>query len=237
MFAVGAVMTVIHGTFLAKAQACFTGAGSVHIDTVLAQTALLAPFSHGKITLVAAKTMGSIAKSTVYAKLDSMGDRAVLIVVHAFVALAAFVAKMCNLAIAFVTAGAMGPLVYGTFKAKAQPVVGGARSVYIDTILAQAALLAPFSHSKIASLTVGAVGTLIISALQAHIVARFLVGAAVTDFRAGAVGTNAAFDAQLYAGITFVAFAAIGRAVNPILAIGAGMPCMNRNGERRNHAQ
>ena len=72
----------------------------------------------------------------------------------------------------------------GTLKAKIHSVDAGARIVYIDAIAAQSTLLAPLLHNKIALVTTGTVCALFKSALQTHIVADFLGGAAVADFRA-----------------------------------------------------
>lgn len=53
-------------------------------------------------------------------------------------------------------------------------------------------------------------GALLIGTLKSDIASDFFLGAAATDLRAGTLGTNATFNAQINACITFVTFAAIG---------------------------
>ena len=210
--------------FHTKHHSVNTGALLIDLHTITAQTALLTPAGRIEIAHVTTGAMGSPVCGTVYTKLSSVGHRTVIVIVRTVAAQTAVVTKMFNAAIAFVASGAVAlTLFYGAIKAKAHSMVGGARNVYFNTFSAQTALLAPFSHNKIASLTVGAVCTLLNSTLQTHIVADLLVGAAVTNFRAGTIGTLAALDAQIYTRITLVAFLAIGRAVNKIFTIGTAM--------------
>ena len=145
----------------------------------------MAPVFHVTIALIAAWAMAVIACSTFVAKIGSLDVRTPLIVFHTILAHTALNAKVCNFAIACVTAGAMGlPFIYSAIKANALPVEGAASHVDFYTIGAHTALLAPFAHIKIALVTTGTVGTFFNSTLQTHIVADFLGGAAVADFRA-----------------------------------------------------
>ena len=145
----------------------------------------MAPVFHVTIALVAAWAMAVIACSTFVAKIGSLDVRTPLIVFHTILAHTALNAKVCNFAIACVTAGAMGlPFIYSAIKANALPVEGAASHVDFYTIGAHTALLAPLLHNKIALVTTGTVGTFFNSTLQTHIVADFLGGAAVADFRA-----------------------------------------------------
>jgi len=226
LITVGAMMTMIDGTFLANHRANHTGASLVKFHAIGAQHTLLAPALHIKITLFATGAVGFIASGTVFAKLGSMDFGALLVIACTVATQTALSAKMFHTAIACITAGAMGVLIRGTLKAKAHPVVATARSVYFFyTIIAPTTFLTPFAHDKIASFTIGAVGALIKNALQTHLIADLLVGAAVTNFRAGTIGALAALNAQIYTRITLVAFLAIGRAVNQIFTIGTAMRC------------
>ena len=68
-------------------------------------------------------------------------------------------------------------------------------------------------------------GTSVIHALQAHIVSDLLVRAAITDLRAGTVGTLAALNTQIYASIALITFLTIGGAVNQVFAIRTPVCC------------
>jgi hypothetical protein len=183
---------------------------------------------HIKITLFATGAVGFIASGTVFAKLGSMDFGALLVIACTVATQTALSAKMFHTAIACITAGAVGVLIRGTLKAKAQTVVSGARNVYIDTARAQSAFLTPITRGKIASFTIGAVGAFVIRALQAYLIADLLVGAAVTNLRAGTIGTLATLDTQINTRITLVAFLAIRRTVNQIFTVRTFMCRKNR---------
>ena len=229
------MMTMIDGTFLANHRANHTGASLVKFHAIGAQHTLLAPALHIKITLFATGAVGFIASGTVFAKLGSMDFGALLVIACTVATQTALSAKMFHTAIACITAGAVGVLIRGTLKAKAQTVVSGARNIYIDTARARAAFLTPITRGKIASFTIGAVGALIKNALQTHLISDLLIGAAVTNFRAGTIGTLAALDTQIYTRITLVAFLAIGRAVNQIFTIRTAMRSKNCQCRNRYH--
>lgn len=159
-------MTVIDSTFLTNHSSHFNGAALVDLHTVDAQHTLLAPALYFKIALLAVRAMASVFHGTVYAKLGSVGIRAIFIVVHTFAAPTALSANVYSVAIALPAVGTMAlPLIYSAIKAKAISEVGGACRVYFYTLRAQTALLAPISRNEIAGFTVGTVGALLISAL------------------------------------------------------------------------
>ena len=62
--AVGTVMAVINGTFLADHRTHFTGATLIKLRTIGAQHTLLAPALHIEIALFAIRAVASIANGT-----------------------------------------------------------------------------------------------------------------------------------------------------------------------------
>lgn len=98
---------------------------------------------------------------------------------------AAFCAELsATLTVTLRAIGAVHTVVYGTLHADDVAPLLTAVVTGRTTIYALSAFRAPFAHIKIALVTTGTVGTFFNSTLQTHIVADFLGGAAVADFRA-----------------------------------------------------
>ena len=209
LVAVGAVMAVTDGTFLTNHRTCFTGAALVDLHTVAAQTALLTPAGGIEIADVAAGTMASFVRGTIFANHHSVDTGALLVQLHTVAAHTALLAPARSVKIAAVAAGAMGSFVCGAFYANHHSVDTGALLVQLHTVAAHTTLFAPARSGEIASITTGTVGTFFNSTLQAYIVADLLVGTAVADLRAGAIGALTAFNTQIHAGITLIALLAV----------------------------
>ena len=181
---VWAVGAFVRGAFFTKAQTVNTGAFYIHVHAIGAKHTFLAPVLHFKIALTAAGAMGIFVRGAFFTKAQTVNTGALYIHVHAIGAKHTFLAPVLDFKIALVAAGTVGAFVRGAFFTKNRPVSGGAFFVNDDAIGAHTALLAPLLHNKIALVTTGTVCALFKSALQTHIVANLLGGAAVANLRA-----------------------------------------------------
>ena len=129
----------------------------------------------------------------------------------------------------------MASFICSTFYANHHSVNTGALHVDFHAISTQTALLAPAGSVEIAAVAAGTVGTLFKGALQAHFVAQFLIGTALTDLRAGTIGTLSAFHTQVNAGVTFVTFLTVGRSIDHVFTIRASVCCKDRHRGDREH--
>ena len=214
--------TLFNSAFIANLGSKLVGACLINFRAVATQTTFSAKMLSFVIALATIGAMATIVCGTFIAKLGSVDVRAYPVVARTVVAQTTFSAKMCNSGITLVTTWAMSVRICGAIKAKAHPVVATARSVYFFyTIIAPTTFLTPFAHDIIARFTVGTVGTFFICALKAHSTSGFLVGAAVTNLRAGTIGTYSALNTQIYTFLAFVAFATIWLTVNPFLTVRA----------------
>lgn len=133
-----------------------------------------------------------------------------------------------NLKITFITIGAMGALVLGALYAKIAPtqiLTAGVANFY--AAFASAALIAPDLIFHIAFVAIVAMVTLVYGAIHTHRRALF-IGAVLADIPSGAIRAYAAFQTQLTAFCALVAILAIGRSVDPLIAVLAYMCRMNR---------
>ena len=103
----------------------------------------------------------------------------------------------------------------------------------VYAFFADSAFLAPGLNLKITCITLNTVLSLIDSAFDADGVADLHGGATVASFDSRTLGALSAFDTKLIACITYVAFAAIRRSVDPIITFGTCMTRMRRHRKER----
>jgi len=114
--------------------------------------------------------------------------------------------------------------------------INAASITYILAGLAIATFLTPRYGFNITLVTTWTMGTSINSASHTDRVANLLIGTAFTDVVSGALRARSALNAQFDAGLALITFLAIGRAIDPILAVRAGMSRMDWNRSHRYHA-
>jgi len=100
----GAMFTLIYGAFKAKAQSVVSAALNVYVDTVLAQTAFLTPFSHCKIASFTIGTVGAFLFCALVTHFAAflVGASVTDLIAAAFGTFSAFKTKV-NTYVAFVT--------------------------------------------------------------------------------------------------------------------------------------
>ena len=148
----------------------------------------------------------------------------------------AFLAPQTCCEIAAAAAGTMTLFFFGAIPAKqAEAKVHGAVIADIGAAFTASAFRAPAFCDILAGVAIGAVSTFFRRTIGAHIAA-FLVGAAIADLRACAIGAFSALVAHLHALITQIAFAAIGGTVDPFPAVRASVSRMNGQRNCRNQS-
>lgn len=102
-----------------------------------------------------------------------------------------------------------------------------------DALAASAALFAPHFRIHIAIVAIRAMIALVQGAIHANIV---IAAVLITNLPAGAIGTLSAFQAQFAAFSALITVFTIGRAIDPIITIGAPVSRMYRQRGGRNHS-
>ena len=179
--------------------------------------------------------MASSVGSTLLAKNLTKLDRAAFIVLRAVGAQHTILAPKAFFKVTTATAGAMAFLPFCTIPAKqSKAKINRAAIADIGTGFTGTAFNTPALRDKIAGTAFGTVGTLFFRTIGTHI-STFLIGAAVTDLCACTIGTLTALQAQLYTFLTLIALTAVGRSVDPILTVWAGMSGIDRKHRHRQH--
>ena len=157
---------------------------------------------------------------------------------NTFLAELTFLTPVMDLKITATAVRTMSLILCGAIHAqKTLSQTQGAAVAHWRTIFTGAAFHAPGQACQVAGITIRAMAALIDTAFCADIELGFLVGAALADLVAGAIGTDTALNAQADALCALIALAAVGRAVDPLAAFFAGVTCKDLGRCRRDHSQ
>lgn len=230
---VGAMVACVDGTFHTQLV------GGTNIHTAEADAALLAEIA--VYLAVALRTIGAMHALVNGASLAEDGTRfrgAVFTNADAFRAQHTLFTPALDFKVTAAALGAVPLSLGGTVDTQnAVTQVFGARAANAGTAITGAAFLAPQLALVITLFAFGAVAAAVYGTGLTHRVADLLVGTAIADFVSGAIRAGSTLDTQIHTGIALITVLTIGRAVDPILTVGAEMPRKHGQGARRKQAQ